>query len=177
MNMNTEKENFESLRRMLALKRHEQPPPGYFANFSQQVITQIKSGATGNSDARLDVKLWEVPWFQRFWAGLGESQAAMAGAFGVLVCGLLVSAVAYSVKAPSDSTAVEGIPLANAQVADSAAATHPLLAEPVPVEFPSTRGVPTLDTRNSLFPGTQPIPGIPDGGQAVPAMFKVANGN
>ena len=42
--MNTPPENeFQDLRRLLALKRHEQPPPGYFNNLHRDIIAQLKA--------------------------------------------------------------------------------------------------------------------------------------
>jgi hypothetical protein len=54
--MSENENDFEALRRLLTLKRHEVPPPGYFENFSDSVIARIQLG----EEAR------ELPWYLRF---------------------------------------------------------------------------------------------------------------
>jgi len=40
--MNPEQENFEDLVRLIALKRHEQPPPGYFNTLPSKIQNRIE---------------------------------------------------------------------------------------------------------------------------------------
>lgn len=83
MSMTPESQDFEQLRRLFAIKRHEQPPPGYYDRFSRDVMARIKSGDTGD----------ETPagnWIQRLWATL-EAKPMFAGAFGAGVCAVLIS--------------------------------------------------------------------------------------
>src|SRR6185369_4369394 len=84
--MNPDSENFEQLRRLLALKRHEVPPPGYFNNFSSKIIARIEAGE------HAETAVLDGSWLQRLWMLL-EGKPAVFGAFGAAVCGLLVAGV------------------------------------------------------------------------------------
>ena len=80
--MTPESENFEQLRQLLALKRHETPPPGYFHHFSREVVVRIKAGEKGDGIGCVA----QVSWFQRIWTAL-DTRPVWAGAFGAAVCG------------------------------------------------------------------------------------------
>ena len=170
--MNQDTENFEPLRRLLALKRHEQPPPGYFNDFSRQVITRIKAGEKGERGAFIERLLWEAPWLQRIWAAF-EAKPILAGVFGVAVCGLLITGVLYSDRMDASSVALvpgaeaEAAPMALANVS---AADHPLLAKPVVFEPSSTNPVATAQSGESLLGDIGKL-------RAQPATFSFPGGN
>jgi len=130
--MSRESEDFGRLRRLLALKRHEQPPPGYFNDFSRQVIVRIKAGHRGG-DNTFEL-LWEAPWLQRLWAAL-EAKPILAGVFGAAVCGLLVFGVTYSDRIgvePTTNMATPDMPTASPiEIANISPSDQPLLAAPV----------------------------------------------
>ena len=95
MSRDSDKEQFRQLRRLLALKRHEQPPPGFYHGFSSQVIARIRAGETGAPDTIFHRLLVQAPWLERWW-GAFANRPSLAGAFGAGVCALLVSLVVYS---------------------------------------------------------------------------------
>jgi hypothetical protein len=78
--MNSPPDDFGALRKLLALKRYEQPPPGYFQDFPDRVL------------ARLDAN--EAEAGPGWWAALlaaFELRPALAGVLGLAVlalCGL-----------------------------------------------------------------------------------------
>lgn len=77
--MDAPPDNFAALEKLLRLKRHEQPPPRYFNDFSSRVVARIERG-----EARLS-------WWERFGFDL---RPAMAAASGALACGLIIYGVA-----------------------------------------------------------------------------------
>jgi hypothetical protein len=84
-------ENFDQLRKLLALKRYEQAPPGYFANFSTKVIARIESGEVAQP----------ISWWQKLGLDFDFKPALVCG-LGVVVCGLLSVGVITSVSKDAD---------------------------------------------------------------------------
>ncbi|EEF57340.1 hypothetical protein [Pedosphaera parvula] len=87
--MNTSPEEFEQLRKLLKLKRYEQPPPRYFKDFSAQVLRRLEQESSSISATA------EVSWFKRIFGVLDTSPVA-AGVFGVSVCSLLLGGIVFT---------------------------------------------------------------------------------
>jgi hypothetical protein len=98
MSMSSEPENFEALRRLLVIKRHEQPPPGYFNDFSRQVICRIRANEAAAGESLLARLLRPA---QSLWTSF-EAKPIVAGAFGVGVCSLLVIGLISSERIDAD---------------------------------------------------------------------------
>ena len=84
--MSNEPANFEDLKKLLALKRREQPPPGYFNRFSRGIRARVASGEDASPPEG---------WWQR-WFGVGELKPGLVGVYalgltGVVLVGLKVS--------------------------------------------------------------------------------------
>ena len=88
--MNREEQNFDQLRRLLKLKRYEQPHPRYFNNFSTQVVARLRSEQSSGLSAN---------WLQRLWAAL-ELKPIIPAALGTAICGLLVAGAVYTEANP-----------------------------------------------------------------------------
>ncbi len=157
--MNSQPENFEQLRRLLRLKRHEQPPPGFFEAFSRRILARIEAGETG--DARRP--FWQLPWLADLMAAL-ERKPALAGAFSLVVCALLVCGIVFSV-APAGSPGSPEMAVGSQALA---AFTVPQAPAAAPMFVSSTNG---------LLPGsmqeafTQPF----DGARIVRVSESVAD--
>lgn len=103
--MNQNQPNFESLRRLLALKRHEVPPPGYFNNFSRQVIARIRA-AEAEAEANWSERLFaQTPWLVKWLQGL-ETKPVFAGGFATALCALLLFGAVVAQRPESASQAL-----------------------------------------------------------------------
>jgi hypothetical protein len=94
--MSENENDFERLRRLLALKRHEIPPPGYFENFSSQIVGRIRAGETGASEGFV----LELPWLVRLLSAF-EVKPAYTGAFASALCLLLVFGIVLAERSDS----------------------------------------------------------------------------
>jgi hypothetical protein len=90
--MNTGNEDFEKLRKLLKLKRHEQPPPGYFAGFPDHVMARLEADGEEARDAG---KLVDSPWLRKFLRML-DANPFLAGALGTLICASLIAGIMFS---------------------------------------------------------------------------------
>jgi hypothetical protein len=72
-------EQFDSLQRLLSLKKFEVPPPGYFNGFSARVIYRIEQ------QARRDAEGWGGKWR---WLPFLNTHRMLAGATALTIAGL-----------------------------------------------------------------------------------------
>ena len=90
--MSDDSENFDELKRLLALKRHEAAPPGFFQDLPGRVLNQIEAEQEAGANG--------------WWGRLMESfrvRPAFSGAFAMGLCAMLMAAVYYGSRPGADS--------------------------------------------------------------------------
>lgn len=87
--MNDLDNQFEPLCKLLAIKRHEVPPPGYFDRFSDQVISRIQDAKSSRPKTPLERLFAEAPWILNLLQAF-QARPALAGFFASAVCLLMV---------------------------------------------------------------------------------------
>ncbi len=107
--MNPDQDDFKQLRRLLALKRHERPLPGYFETFSHQVISRIEAGELPRPDGLLARLFRQAPWRQWRWPQFGF-KPVLAGAVGLAACGMLIIGLVSSGSGPMDASTAALVP-------------------------------------------------------------------
>jgi len=93
--MNENENNFESLRRLLAFKSRETPPPGYFDNFSTQVVNRIRAGRSHGRTRAREEFFAEAPWLLKF-LQIFEARPVFSSAFAGALCLVLVLGIVFA---------------------------------------------------------------------------------
>jgi hypothetical protein len=139
--MNENENKFESLRQLLALKRHETPPPGYFEHFSGEVMARIRAGDAGGADSvsRQLPRLFQL-------LSAFEAKPAFAGAFAFSLCLLLVFGIVYAERPdvalqPLLQTAQAASPLAAPTSPTSVALNTLPVEQPAMIPISSTNPI------------------------------------
>lgn len=86
--------DFEKLRKLLALKRHEQPPPGYFDRLPGRIMARIEA---------LEAEK-KHPWWER-WFARPLSHPAVGWAYASLAVALVVGGIAVGQRVKSSNQA------------------------------------------------------------------------
>ena len=148
--MNENENNFESLRRLLALKRHETPPPGYFNYFSSQVLQRIRAGDPGTSANWVEDLFGQAPWLEKL-LQVFDVKPVFASAFAGALCLLLFLGIIYAER--PDFTSQPLLQAATTSRTSLAAVSPTSLAQPADQMgiVSSTNPVLSLQPVASLF--------------------------
>lgn len=151
--MSDSNQNFNELKRLLKLKQHEIPPPGYFGRLSGDVLARIRTGETGAGEDFMDR-------LQANWPFLGKALRIFAARPGIIgglatsVCLLLLIAVVVADRQDNPS-------------ADSLAMTSPSASAPSAGE-PALASAPLMPADNSgIAVSTNPVVSL----QPVASLF------
>jgi len=147
--MSENQNDFESLRRLLTLKRHETPPPGYFNNFSDRVLQRIQADqARGSVDVSQGM-FGQAPWLARLLNVFNVKPVFASGFVGAL-CMVLFFGIVYAERpdlTPEPMLRTEAAPASFAALSPTALApsepsmgivssTNPVLSlQPVAANF------------------------------------------
>jgi hypothetical protein len=162
--MNENENDFDALRQLLRLKRHETPPPGYFNSFSDQIVARIRSGEAGN--VRIAKRVSGTSWLSNFFQ-LFEFKPAFAGAFASALCLLLVFGIVYADR--PDSGTQPFLPNTDPSMASFAAVTPTAIpsdnydAGMMTSNYPSASLQPVTSLFGSENPLIQPVSFSPSG--------------
>jgi len=96
--MDPKQQDFETLRKLMALKRHEQPPPEYLDGLSDSIMSRIEGGEGRRN-------LWDRI------TGNFAVRPALTYACGLTVCGALGLSAVYMIR--HEMTQADASPMAN----------------------------------------------------------------
>jgi hypothetical protein len=150
--MNESGQNFDELKKLLKLKRHEAPPPGFFNHFSDEIVARIRAGEGRGGGTFLDRLNDQAPWIVNF-IRIFEARPGVIGGFATGLCLLLLLGVVLAEHSDTGSPmlvpAVASTDTASAAVAVASAGATP--AQFASATLSSEGGI-AMSTNSSLQP-------------------------
>jgi len=155
--MSDSNNNFEDLKRLLKLKQHEVPPPGYFNRFSGDVVSRIRAGDAGGRAGVLDGIQTGSPFLASIFRLL-EARPSIIGGFATSLCLVLLVGVVLAdrpenASAGPDFASTSGI----SDAAPALASTVPLATADNSGISISTNPVSSLQPVASMFGSQNPL--------------------
>jgi hypothetical protein len=152
--------NFQQLKQLLKLKRHEMPPPGYFNHFSGDVISRLRAGEASQPESLIE-RIQSESSLLAFLLPIFQARPGIIGALATSLCLLLLIGVVWADR--PDATSGD---MSAAQPSQASPQTDPTLASVVPAAVPlepaensgiavSTNPVTSLQPVASLFGSSQ----------------------
>lgn len=89
-----ENESFDALRKLLALKRYEVPPPGYFDRLPREIHVRLAAARQADASPRAEAPV-QASWLATF-LRLIESRPSFVGALGAAVSGVILAGIVYA---------------------------------------------------------------------------------
>jgi len=156
--MSDANDNFQDLKKLLKLKRHEVPPPGYFNNFSDGITARIRAGEGAGSGNYFD-RLQESSPFVANLLALFQAKPGLVGALATSACLMLLFTVVVTDRSEPASEAMS--PLAEVPASPTspivATATPVTLAEPMGGITVSSNPIVSLQPSATLFGQQNPL--------------------
>jgi len=100
--MSDSNKEFQDLKRLLKLKQHEVPPPGYFNHFSADVMARIRAGESAGPESVVE-RIQFVSPFLASVLRLFEAKPGLIGAMATSLCLLLLLGVVLADHADGPS--------------------------------------------------------------------------
>jgi hypothetical protein len=143
-------QNFDDLKKLLKLKRHEVPPPGFFNQFSDEVVARIRAGESRNAGSLLERLNDSAPWivnFLRFF----EAKPGVVGGFATSLCLLMLFGVVLAERSETGPKNIFTAAADGQATATSAAAEVPSASQFAANTLSAEGGI-TISTNASLQP-------------------------
>lgn len=143
--MNSQPEDFDRLKKLLALKQHEQPPPGYFVGLSSQIMDRIEQERRFN----------QLPWYRKLLASF-EWRPALVWLTGTAACGLVCAGMVAALQV--NNSAVAAAPESEQEIAAVEPGLPPMAVVPEvqgsmePVLTPTSEPSPFSQISHSVRP-------------------------